>query len=150
MCLLAVHLLQCPSSLCLYPGSGLSLSCFYIASLWLQRFLWVGLRRVVFAPSSLCVWSQRSWRSRQIILLPLGFPHVHLIEFVYTALQCRSSMSSNSLVFHTSGGISSSSAAFLFLIFLVNLIYMYKVDLALNNLQWLICHKNQPNPMIYI
>ena len=23
-------------------------------------------------------------------------------------------------------------------------IYMYKEDLALNNLQWLICHKNQP------
>ena len=22
---------------------------------------------------------------------------------------------------------------------------MYKKDLALNNLQWLICHKNQPN-----
>ena len=25
------------------------------------------------------------------------------------------------------------------------LIYMYKEDLALNNLQWLICHKTQPN-----
>ena len=24
-------------------------------------------------------------------------------------------------------------------------IYMYKKDLALNNLQWLICHKTQPN-----
>ena len=23
---------------------------------------------------------------------------------------------------------------------------MYKQDLALNNLQWLICHKTQPNP----
>ena len=23
---------------------------------------------------------------------------------------------------------------------------MYKEDLALNNLQWLICHKTQPNP----
>ena len=34
------------------------------------------------------------------------------------ALQCQSSMSLNSLVFHTSGGISSSPAAFLFLIFL--------------------------------
>ena len=33
-------------------------------------------------------------------------------------LQCRSSMSSNCLVFHTSGGISSSPAAFLFLSFL--------------------------------
>ena len=26
------------------------------------------------------------------------------------------------------------------------LINMYKEDLALNNLQWLICHKTQPNP----
>ena len=26
-----------------------------------------------------------------------------------------------------------------------NLIYMNKEDLALNNLQWLICHKTQPN-----
>ena len=25
------------------------------------------------------------------------------------------------------------------------LIYMYKLDLALNNLQWLICHKTRPN-----
>ena len=25
------------------------------------------------------------------------------------------------------------------------LIYMYKVDLVLNNVQWLICHKNKPN-----
>ncbi len=28
-------------------------------------------------------------------------------------------------------------------------ISMYKEDLALNNLQWLICHKTQPNQMIY-
>ena len=27
----------------------------------------------------------------------------------------------------------------------IYLIYMYKEDLALNNLQWLICHKTQPN-----
>ena len=27
----------------------------------------------------------------------------------------------------------------------IYLIYMYKGDLALNNLQWLICHKTQPN-----
>ena len=26
----------------------------------------------------------------------------------------------------------------------ISLIYMYKKDLALNNLQWLICHKTQP------
>ena len=25
-------------------------------------------------------------------------------------------------------------------------IYIYEEDLALNNLQWLICHKTQPNP----
>ena len=27
---------------------------------------------------------------------------------------------------------------------------MYKEDLALNNLQWLICHKTQPNRIIYL
>ena len=32
----------------------------------------------------------------------------------------------------------------------IYLIYMYKEDLALNNLQWLICHKAQPNQIIYI
>ena len=40
-------------------------------------FIWVDHRRVVFAPSSLCVWSQGSWRSQRIILLPLGLLHVH-------------------------------------------------------------------------
>ena len=30
------------------------------------------------------------------------------------------------------------------------LIYMYKEDLALNNLQWLICHKIQLNQILYI
>ena len=48
-------------------------------------------------------------------------PIVHLsIGFwLYPALQCRNSMSSNCLVFYTSGGGGSSSpAAFLFLIFL--------------------------------
>ena len=30
------------------------------------------------------------------------------------------------------------------------LIYMYKKDLALNNQHWLICHKIQPNQIIYI
>ena len=30
------------------------------------------------------------------------------------------------------------------------LIYMYKQDLALNNLQQLICHKTQPNLILYI
>ena len=27
---------------------------------------------------------------------------------------------------------------------------VYKEDLALNNLQWLICYKTQPNQIIYI
>ena len=26
---------------------------------------------------------------------------------------------------------------------------MYNEDLALNNLQWLICHKTQPNQILY-
>ena len=29
----------------------------------------------------------------------------------------------------------------------IYLVYMYKEDLAINNLQWLICHKTQPNDM---
>ena len=29
-------------------------------------------------------------------------------------------------------------------------IYMYKKDLALNNLQWLTSHEKQPNQVIYI
>ena len=32
----------------------------------------------------------------------------------------------------------------------IYLIYMYKEDLALNNLQGLICHKTQPNQIMYI
>ena len=32
----------------------------------------------------------------------------------------------------------------------IYLLYMYKEDLALNNLQWLICHKTQPNQILYI
>ena len=32
----------------------------------------------------------------------------------------------------------------------IYLTYMYKPDLALNNLQWLICHKTQPNQILYI
>ena len=27
---------------------------------------------------------------------------------------------------------------------------MYKEDLAFNDLQWLICHKTQPNQILYI
>ena len=48
------------------------------------------------------------------------FIHLSIGFWLYTALQCRSSMSSNCLVFHTSGEISSSPAVFLFLIFLRN------------------------------
>ena len=33
---------------------------------------------------------------------------------------------------------------------IIYLIYMYKKDLVLNNLQWLICHKTKPNQIIYI
>ena len=33
---------------------------------------------------------------------------------------------------------------------IIYFIYMYKNDLALNNLQWLICHKTQPNKIIYL
>ena len=29
-------------------------------------------------------------------------------------------------------------------------LYMYKKDLTLNNQQWLICHKTQPNQITYI
>ena len=32
----------------------------------------------------------------------------------------------------------------------IYLIYMYKEDLALNNLQWLIYHKTQLNQILYI
>ena len=69
MCLLAAHPWQCRSSL--YPGSGHLLLCFYIASLWLWQFLWVGRWPVEFAPSFLCVWGQRPWRSRQNNLISL-------------------------------------------------------------------------------
>ena len=31
----------------------------------------------------------------------------------------------------------------------IYLIYMYKEGLALNNLQWLICHKNQPTNQLH-
>ena len=46
------------------------------------------------------------------------FVHLNIGFWLYTVLQCRSSVSSNCLVFHTSRGISSNPAAFLFLIFL--------------------------------
>ena len=32
----------------------------------------------------------------------------------------------------------------------IYLINMYKEDLVLKNLQWLICHKTQPNQILYI
>ena len=43
-------------------------------------------------------------------------PSAHCV-WLYPALQCRSSMPSNSVVFHTSRGISSSPAAFLNLLY---------------------------------
>ena len=45
------------------------------------------------------------------------FLHLSILFWFYTVLQIRSSKSSNFLFFHTSVGISSRSAAFLFLIF---------------------------------
>ena len=33
---------------------------------------------------------------------------------------------------------------------IINLIYMYKNNLALNNLQWLICNKTKPNHIYFI
>ena len=33
---------------------------------------------------------------------------------------------------------------------IIYLICMYKKDLALNNLQWLICHKTKPHQILYI
>ena len=32
----------------------------------------------------------------------------------------------------------------------IYLIYTYKEDMALNNLKWLMCHKTKPNQIIYI
>ena len=55
--------------ICLHLVIELLLLCFYIASLWLRRFLWGDRRREVLAPSSLCVWSQMPWRSLQITVL---------------------------------------------------------------------------------
>ena len=46
------------------------------------------------------------------------FVHLSIVVWLYTTFPCRSSMSSNSLVFHTSRGILSSPVAFQFLIFL--------------------------------
>ena len=46
------------------------------------------------------------------------FVHLSIVFWLYTAWHCRSGISSNCLVFHTSGGISSSPVAFRFLIFL--------------------------------
>ena len=46
------------------------------------------------------------------------FVHLSIVFWLYTVLQYRSSMSSNSLVFYTFEGISSNPAAFLSLVFL--------------------------------
>ena len=47
-----------------------------------------------------------------------SFVYLSIVFWLYTVLQRQSCLSSNSLVYHTSAGISSSPAAFLFLIFL--------------------------------
>ena len=65
MCLLAVHLLQCQSNLCLHLENGLLLWCFYRESLWPRRFLLVGRRRVESTPSFRCEWSQRTFEDRK-------------------------------------------------------------------------------------
>ena len=46
------------------------------------------------------------------------YAHLSIVFWLYMALQYRSSVSSNFLVFHTSGGFSSRPVTFLFLIFL--------------------------------
>ena len=33
---------------------------------------------------------------------------------------------------------------------IIDLIYMYKKDLAINNLQWFICHKNKQNKTVIL
>ena len=78
--LLVAPLTQCQSSLCFHRVSGLSLSCFYIASLWLRRFLW-RCRRRVFVLYSLCVWSQMPWRRRWIIGLLRGFFCTNIFQY---------------------------------------------------------------------
>ena len=57
-----------------------------------------------------------------------SFVYLSIVFWLYTALQYWSSMSSNSLVFHTSGDISLSPAAFLFLIFLCTKLRSFCVD----------------------
>ena len=49
----------------------------------------------------------------------------------------------------TSFGSSKNTKKYMFTNH-VYLVYMYKEDLALNNQQWLICYKSQPNQILYI
>ena len=49
----------------------------------------------------------------------------------------------------TSGSFKNDIYKMYLQIIYLYLIYMYKEDLALNNLQWLICHKTQLNQIIY-
>ena len=81
MCLFSALLLQYRSSLCLHLVRGRLLPCFYIASLWLWRFIWRVGWRDVFVPFSLYAWNQMIWRSRRIIVLPRAFLHEYLLEF---------------------------------------------------------------------
>ena len=76
----AAHLVKWWSSLWLHPGSGTFTFVFLYSIIMAATVLWVGRRRVVITPSSQCVWSQRPWRCRQIILLLYVFLHEHLQE----------------------------------------------------------------------
>ena len=82
MCLLAAHLWQCQRSLCLHPVNEFLHSCFYITSLWLRRFLWGDRRPELFAPFSLCGWSQMPVKNLQIIVYPQSF-NIRCIVKIY-------------------------------------------------------------------
>ena len=60
MCLGALLLLQCRSSLCLHPENVHSLWGFYRESQLLRRSLLVCRMQVEYVPSSLCEWNQMS------------------------------------------------------------------------------------------
>ncbi len=66
------------------------------------------------------------------------FVLLSIVFWLYTALQYRSSMSSNFLVFHTFGGISSRPTVFLFLIFLSTKSNSYCVNCPSLMFSWLL------------
>ena len=95
-----------------------------IPSFWFHQFglEWILVAFVILVLSDVSVMPRYFLANPRSPFLGKGsmhpFVHLSIGFWLYTALQCRSSMSSNCLVFHTSGNISSSPAAFLFLIFL--------------------------------